>query len=426
MTGCVLMMPSRADFDAWAQMGNSSWDWKSMEPYFRKFQCLNFPSQTDIDEWGLSSSFPTVRNSSGPIQASWSKASENCHSKALLETFSTLGGDFEGDVLSGQASGAFANPGTIDPKTMQRSYSVSYYQQAQSRPNLEILTEAYVQRVLIEGTSETFVAVGVQYFHESKTKIVRARKEVILAAGTFQSPKLLELSGIGRSDVLQTSKIPVKIQNDHVGENLQDHLLVGVSYEVVDGFPTVDGLLRQEDEALQIAMDEYTEKQAGSLSQAGLGVVSFLPVPGQKDAGIEATVYDILQKYPPGVPDPPQHKFLRSVLENEVEASAMYSCYAGQGNWGCSNAKDLMKATLAGNYITLNLLLLHPFSTGCTHISSSDPARAPIIDPRYLSHPLDLEIFARHLRYLENYVRKLPQGWQHPSHQPPSYLPASS
>ena len=96
------------------------------------------------------------------------------------------------------------------------------------------------------------------------------RKEVILAAGTFQSPKILELSGIGNPKILTLLDITVKFDNENVGENLQDHLMTGISFEASDGVMTGDSLKRQEPEAVAATTDMYQTHKANGF--AGMAV----------------------------------------------------------------------------------------------------------------------------------------------------------
>jgi len=111
-----------------------------------------------------------------------------------------------------------------------------------------------------------------------QTQTFSATKEVILAAGVFNTPKLLELSGIGAKSLLEQNRIPVVVDNPSVGENLQDHLMTGISYEVADGVMTGDPLMRQDPEALQIAQNLYFEHQAGPFTIGGMQSHAFMPI----------------------------------------------------------------------------------------------------------------------------------------------------
>lgn len=100
------------------------------------------------------------------------------------------------------------------------------------------MTGALVEKVKLDQRSEGVVATGVQFIKDQKNFTISAQREVILAAGTTQTPQILELSGSGRSSVLRAHSITPIIDHAGVGENLQDHGIVSLCYEVADGLPS--------------------------------------------------------------------------------------------------------------------------------------------------------------------------------------------
>ena len=119
-----------------------------------------------------------------------------------------------------------------DPWQQERSYSASaYYEPVSGRRNLHLLTEAIVTEVLLEPADQGggWVATGARVLHGGEEVNVKALKEVIISAGSVQSPQILELSGIGNRDVLEAAGVPVKIHNPNVGENLQEHISMAIS-----------------------------------------------------------------------------------------------------------------------------------------------------------------------------------------------------
>jgi choline dehydrogenase-like flavoprotein len=114
---------------------------------------------------------------------------------------------------------------TIDPDRQERSYSASaYYSPVAHRTNLHILTNATVMEILFDSENEIMVATGARVRYDGIETIIHASKEVILCAGSVQSPQLLELSGIGNQHILEAAGVKVKVHNPNVGENLQDHM----------------------------------------------------------------------------------------------------------------------------------------------------------------------------------------------------------
>lgn len=113
----------------------------------------------------------------------------------------------------------------MTPDKRERSYSATaYYRPNSGRKNLHLITEAFVQEIILEEEGGQWVAKGVRFIHGGEEHVVKTECEVILCAGSVQSPQLLELSGIGDPEVLKAAGIDVKIGNPTVGENLQDHM----------------------------------------------------------------------------------------------------------------------------------------------------------------------------------------------------------
>lgn len=158
-----------------------------------------------------------------------------------------------------------------------------------------MVTGALAEKIILDTSGQTPKAVGVQIKKDGNLSVLTAKREVILAAGVFGTPKLLELSGIGAKTLLEKLGIPVVVDNPNVGENLQDHPNTGVSFEVADGVKTMDGLSRQEPEAINAAMQEYIDHKRGPLAVGGNFTGALIPVPDfVKGAGAEARLKQVL------------------------------------------------------------------------------------------------------------------------------------
>ncbi|KAL8823536.1 MAG: hypothetical protein Q9191_005763 [Dirinaria sp. TL-2023a] len=405
----AFIAPSKADLDHWGSLGNAGWNWQSMIPYYRKFHTLNVPSDADTKEHlGLEWVDNDFRGSSGPIQASFQGVVQDPLSKAWVQTFKTLEHGLQTDPFSGEAVGGYSNPISVDPETKTRSYAAnSYLTAAAGRSNLTVVTNAVVQKIVLEATaSGPAKAKGVLVSVQGATHTIATRREVILAAGAFQSPKILELSGIGDPKILEDNNIPVIVENPNVGENLQDHLMTGISFEVIDGVFTGDSLMRHEPEATQGAMQMYTTARAGPLCAGGIGSYAFLPLadtlsPKSKSTALE----DILRGLNPDDHDQDRashEKFVRSVLASQSTSAGSLFMFPAQVNLHSDpDAKDFLQDLMPGSFLSLGVALLHPLSRGSVHINSSDAAKPPVIDPQYLSHPLDVEIMAHYVLFLE-------------------------
>lgn len=190
----------------------------------------------------------------GPHQLSYAGNPEHPVLEAWMTTFKNKGYHVSNDPFLGIPVGAFTSLSSVDPARKERSYATSaYYSLVKYRTNLEVLTNATVEKILFKDGHCT-QAIGVQYRHGDNVKVVAASKEVILAAGVLQSPKLLELSGIGNKSILRSNSIETVQDLPCVGENLYDHPVCSISYEMVEGVETLDSVLRQEPEALEKAM----------------------------------------------------------------------------------------------------------------------------------------------------------------------------
>jgi choline dehydrogenase-like flavoprotein len=244
-------------------------------------------------------------------------------------------------------------------------------------------------------------ATGVQASVQNQIETFSASKEVILAAGVFNTPKLLELSGVGNEQLLKKYGIQTVINNPSVGENLQDHLMTGVSFEVADRVITGDALLRQEPEALQLAQKLYVEHQAGPFTIGGMQSHAFMPILEFADtAGLDRQA-ELLDKYPPKPEDIEYYNILRSIIDTPNECSAAWFMFLAQANLHEQGESFVGSILLPENYASLGCSQSHPFSRGSSHICSADVNAVPNIDPRYFSHPADLEIMARHVQALE-------------------------
>ena len=230
MNAQLLLPPGDTLLDGWEQLGNDGWNWKTLKPYYDKVFTLEEPPAALGKHLGADWLRKLTNESMAPIRASFGGRLEDEVPKAWIETFRRKGLLLKEDLFSGPAMGAFSTFSTVDFKTKERISSANaYYGPASGRQNLHLETGCTVHMVLLgESTqSDELTASGVQYEQGGKILTAKARKDVILAAGALQTPKLLELSGIGGEQILRSHGIEVKINLPGVGENLQDHPLTG-------------------------------------------------------------------------------------------------------------------------------------------------------------------------------------------------------
>ena len=382
-----------------------------MEPYYRKFYTLNVPDEATSQHLGLDYITDTDKAARGPVQVSYTGVLQDPLSKAWVDTFKGMNHGMAGDPFSCRSMGGYANAATVDQSSKTRSYAATaYYAPTSQRTNLTVITGAHVEKIdFIEGDGN-MVANAVYFNREGKSFRLGVRKEVILAAGTFQSPKILELSGIGNPQILMPLGIPVVVDNKNVGENLQDHLMTGISFEANDGVMTGDSLMRQEPEAIAAATDMYQNYKAGPMTVGGIASHAFMPMPDSNPVSdIGAELQDLLQQYPSDAKNKLQYDAICKVLQEPNEGTGALFMFLAQTNLhNDETAKDYLQNLQPGSFISLGACQAHVFSRGNSHIVSNKLSEAPNIDPRYLSHPLDLELLARHVQFLERLARSPP------------------
>ncbi|KAI1322958.1 putative GMC oxidoreductase [Xylariaceae sp. FL0255] len=420
INGQVFVPPRASDFDAWESFGNHGWAWCDVAPYFRKFHTLSVPDQPVREHLSLEWLNESTRGVDGPIQAVFTSSVQDPLSRAWNETFKALGFELQGDPFSGRAIGAWNIPRSIDAASGTRSYAASaYLDRLKSRANLQVTTGANVSRILLNTSSEgdAAIASGVAFeLTDGTTHRVYASKEVIIAAGVFGSPKLLELSGIGDKSLLEKLDIEVKIDNPNVGGNLQDHMMTGLSFEAADGVMTGDCLLRQEPEFMQLFKQMYEEHKSGPLASQSLTSYAYMPVPSEKlemlEPGLQSKFKRLVtQLSNENMTDLEKKNFDQIKSNTSLSSSSDLLQQVPTASWFMLPAQvnlhngpkqaGMMRDPRPGNFVSLGVSLQQPLSRGTSHISSTDPSVPPIIDPRYLSHPLDIELYARHLMGLE-------------------------
>lgn len=367
----IFVPTSRANLDSWGELGNPGWDWETLLPYLKKCYTLVTPSDPVVlEHLHLEDLDRSTSGTDGPIQVSYVDESEDPLPNVWVETLEKLGYASTGSLGRGDLRGVFTNASSIDAATRERSYSTSaYLQPVETRPNLTVVTGAYVQRILLSGAGTNVTATGVEYRQGSDVKIVDVKAEIILSAGALHSPKILELSGIGDPSILKKAGIRPVIPNSNVGENLQDHAMAGLSFEVREGVETLDDLYRQDPEKMQEVMRAYASERKGPLTQSAY-CSALLALPDQ------------------------------------TEPSAWFHTYAAQGNF--TDQPLEASSLLSGNFYSIVVTLVQPSSRGSVHISSDDPTLPAKIDPKYLSHPQDLETFSTHLSLVSRIVSSSP------------------
>ncbi|KAK3335202.1 hypothetical protein B0T19DRAFT_470508 [Cercophora scortea] len=401
----MLLYPSRGIIDAWGALGNPSWTFDSLAPYFRKFATVHAPPASALGVAGQTYQHDDTHNNdnNGPVQVSYSEGYNHVN-EAWMKTFADLGLQGTTDPRSGTTLGAFQNAASIDPATKTRSYAATAYypRSVAQRPNLIVLTSTIVRKILF--TNNT-IATGIELTtSQGETLIATATSEVILAAGALHTPQILELSGIGNPSILSQHSIPVVVANPNVGENMQDHPIVCQSFEVNDGVPSGDVLRDPSLFQALVSLYQADGQGAGPMGQSNISV-AYAPLVDSNGIMSPAARKSLFDPHADNLKLPSQHA-VREILESPTGAAVQYLLFPTQiavPDAPVSMAEYILP-TLPRNFLTVMTVLSHPLSWGSVHITSSDVSALPAWNPRYNDNPLDMEVLARGVQFVEKLV----------------------
>ncbi len=324
----------KQDYDSWRDLGCDGWGWDDVLPYFKKAE-NNVRGES------------AAHGGKGPLQVSDQKAP-----RPITEAFIEASGEMQmrrtEDFNAGDNEGAGYFQTTIfhdSARNGERCSAAAAYLHPvmDQRPNLTVITKARASKILFEGKR----AVGVQYRQGRDVKEVRAKKEVILSSGAFQSPQLLMLSGVGRPQDITRHGIKMVHDLPGVGQNLQDHI------DFIMGYKTKDR------------------------DNIGLGLRAGLKLMGEilkwRKHGNSMVASTIAEsgsffKTDPALDRPDvQTHFVISIVDDHAR-----KLHPGHG-YSC------------------HVCVLRPYSRGEVFLKSADPMDAPGIDPKFLSDDRDMK-----------------------------------
>ncbi|KAG7449768.1 alcohol oxidase [Guyanagaster necrorhizus] len=398
--------PSKEEIDAIESLGNPGWNWENMLHYMKKSEHLETPTLTDEEATAYSVVPDTaLHGTEGPIAKSFPPHVTKVHTQ-LLDTLESLGIPRNLDNSNGHPVGSLLFPTSVEAKTATRSYSASaYYAPNADRSNLLILTNAHATKVNLTKTeSGRYQATSVTLVKDGLTKSVHASKEIILSAGSFQTPQLLELSGIGQERLLQSFGIECLIDLPGVGENLQDHALTHVIVEVDEDVETLEVL---SDPAKLKEHEELYKIQKGIFAGVPSATFAFFP------AESIATTNEVETWISRANLESARNTL--DYLDSSVR-EGMKKQFGLLANW-IRDATQPMAQILSLNghmpipgmnidrqkrYLTLLCAYTHPFHRGSVHIMSVDPLMPPAIEQNYLSNPNDLDVLVKILAFVTN------------------------
>ncbi|KAL9595816.1 MAG: hypothetical protein Q9179_004838 [Wetmoreana sp. 5 TL-2023] len=404
----------KEDYDAWEELGNTGWGWDDMLPFFKKSERLY---ESDAEDQFVNHSYfeRKFHGFDGPVHTSYPALYGTSH-QYWHGSLHSLGVETNRSHFSGSNIGAWTSLTSVEPSRMERSYSATaYYRPNAGKPNLVLLTGATVQEVLLQSDKGAWIARGARFTYQGQEHVVHTEGEVIVCAGSVQSPQLLELSGIGNPEVLEDAGVQVKVENSAVGENLQDHPLTCMIYEIEPSIPTIESL-RTDPSAAKVADQEYQTSRTGlrttlPASVAYLPFSHYLPPDDLAQLG-----HSMLASAPT----------TKSAIQRSKRDSILLRRFTHEQNLGqieynfdLSNYSPFYRSEPGKRYATMMQMLQYPFSTGSIHVpptQKEEGRRAtvedkPVIDPKYYEGrggEIDLQMVAKAQRFGDRIVRTKP------------------
>ncbi|CAE6510948.1 unnamed protein product [Rhizoctonia solani] len=389
---------SKIEYDAWEKLGNPKWNWNGLLPYMKATEHFTGVDPFRVNSTGANPNeiFPS-QGTNGTIAASF-----NTWYSDIIPPFrkamANRGVFINFDPDSGDPFGLYNSATAVNRTTGTRSYAANtYFAYNSARANFVVLTGAQATKIEFKDSTTRkpngkLIATGVSFVYNSTMYTVKVKKEVILSAGTFQTPQLLELSGIGNTTILRQNGITPLVELPGVGENLQDHLLVPTTYELKPGMTTLD-ILRNNASYAEAAQAQYAATHDGIYSYS-TSTLSFINLDyiatsdelsnmlARLDGEVATDKASALQKA--------QYEIQKDWLKRRV-GDIEVVLTTGYGGTGTPKANT--------SYVSIQMVIQHPFSRGNVRISSPDQLAAPQINPNYFSKSIDREILVQSLKF---------------------------
>ncbi|SOD95988.1 GMC family oxidoreductase [Spirosoma fluviale] len=344
---------NRLDYDDWASFGNPGWGYNDVLPYFIRSEHNEQFAQLDSRYHGKD----------GPLNVTFATRFQTPLAGAFVNACMQSGIRKNDDYNGADQGGTGLFQFTIKDGR-RHSAATAFLKPALTRPNLKVITHAHTKQILIEQDRAT----GVEFIiGKNQTQHARARKEVILSAGSFQSPQLLMLSGIGPADVLQSAGVSVKKELPGVGQNLQDHLFSGVSSLCSQRGISANFHLKPLNQLKGLA--QFLISKKGPMTISPLEAVAFYQTDLLSIADADAGRIDMQLHFAP-------------VHFDTGDKTDFY---------------DLSTYPVTDGYTVLPTLL-KPRSRGYVGLRSNNPLDAPLIQPNYLTDEQDRQVLLSGLR----------------------------
>ncbi|KAI4261945.1 MAG: hypothetical protein L6R42_002864 [Xanthoria sp. 1 TBL-2021] len=401
INGMFFNRGSAADYDGWETLGNPGWGWSGLLPYFKKSE--NFtPPPPELAEYPISNDL-APHGTRGPVGSSFPQYQFPIL-KLFYKAWNSIGVPSNPQPNGGRAVDAFYSTLSLTAWNQSRcSAATAYYRPiADKRPNFHLVTLHSVTKIVIDKRKKR--ATGVQFLQRNGTETVqsvRAKQEVIIAAGAPRSPQILQLSGIGPRKLLSRLGIDVVEDLPGVGYNFQDQpaMFAGVTYDYSKYPDPSPGLYFSNQTWVDLQLKIYYENRTGPDTQAYLSgtTVAFLSLRrlthDYEKIIASAKKTDLAKALPAGAD--------KTLLEGyKAQQAAILTDY---------NSPDTAVHELA--YLggeTVPLVVLKPISRGSILINSSDPLADPVFDYGTFQHPVDIQVAVAMYKNFRKFVAAEP------------------
>ena len=407
-----------AEYDDWVRLsGYSNWGWSGLKPFFMKSESMVAPTpEADHNDSGAKVNIAYETEShgnSGPIKTSFGNWSPPV-ADLWHEASKAMGLQWTPpkDAWSGTHLGGYSNLSTIDrsqgPGT--RSYSANGYLTPNAkRNNLMVLTEAVVARIVLDCDRHIPAATGVVVLKDGQERIINAKREIIIAAGVVQTPQILELSGIGRRDILENVGLQCIVDSERVGEQFEDHPVTVLSYDLVDGEFSLDQLTQQA--VMGEAMQKYGMGQGGPLANGindnGFAAIAQIATMKEKNR-ISEVVNEEIESAGDRWTREERKILAKRIMDPQAASIQLAILPASTDPSHFDDQTKLLAPGIGNNRCSIIVAASHPFSRGSIHIQSTDATVQPRIDPQYLQSKVDVEILSVGLRIADEMFRTKP------------------
>jgi choline dehydrogenase-like flavoprotein len=368
---------AKADYDAWEELGNEGWNWENFIAAMEAVETFQPDPRYDGDGVGYDGPIQTLINRIIPP-----------HQNGFIPALESLGVPENKASLNGNPLGVMTQPSNVRASNYTRSYSPTYLSIA--GPNLHVRTNTTVSRLSICDSDDGLTADGI-YIGD---KYIHATKEVILSAGSIQSPGLLELSGIGQEPVITAAGIQHIHSLPGVGENLQDHLRIQTSYYLNDQYASFDDLrVNTTLAAEQLALWRSDEVSLYDYTGSGYTYMTWNQALGANGSSLMTSLAASAANTSNPV-DAKKLSYLTTSLNSSVpELEVIFS----DGYTGVRGVPKIANHTT--RFFSLIAVVQHPLARGSIHLNASSPTGKPTIDPNYLSNPYDLRAAAEAAKF---------------------------